>query len=240
VGQLPLSATKSSNEFFARHYQDAYAMLVVMFGSTATLPPRTKRWAEAKVLADSINVKVRYYLVYTYPHESEPSFFAQVSKLYLYNNEHALALSHHNTHMRKFGDFSRGWGIGEETFEFWSWMARQYALFHSFPLNEKITRLTHNRHRVFAELLEQGTRSTLTIPSHKPVPPPSPIHAAAAAAMPKGVNALDAASLGLNPSHALHHPGFYYYMAARCTEMRRTRFLAAVDATVTMFSQNSY
>jgi hypothetical protein len=49
----------------------------------------------------------------------------QVCKLYLYNNEHALALSHHTTHMRKFSDFSRGWGIGEETFEFWSWMARQ-------------------------------------------------------------------------------------------------------------------
>lgn len=29
------------------------------------------------------------------------------------------------THMRRFGDFSRGWGIGEETFEYWSWMARQ-------------------------------------------------------------------------------------------------------------------
>jgi hypothetical protein len=43
----------------ARHYQDAYAMLVMMFGSAAMLPPRTKRWAEAKVLADCINVKVR-------------------------------------------------------------------------------------------------------------------------------------------------------------------------------------
>jgi len=28
-----------------------------MFGSTAILPPRTKRWAEAKVLADCINLK---------------------------------------------------------------------------------------------------------------------------------------------------------------------------------------
>ena len=46
-------------------------------------------------------------------------------KLYLYNNEHALALSHQNSHMRKFADFSRGWGIGEETYEFWSWLARQ-------------------------------------------------------------------------------------------------------------------
>lgn len=42
----------------SRHYQDAYASLLIMFGSTAILPPRTKRWAEAKVLADCINMKV--------------------------------------------------------------------------------------------------------------------------------------------------------------------------------------
>ena len=78
-----------------------------MFGSTAILPPRTKRWAEAKVLADCISVKI--------------------CKLYLYNNEHSLALAHHSSHMRKFADLSRGWGIGEETFEFWSWLARQYV-----------------------------------------------------------------------------------------------------------------
>lgn len=55
-------------------------------------------------------------------HSSHPQ---QITKLYFYNNEHSLALSHHVTHIRKFGDFSRGWGIGEETFEFWSWIARQ-------------------------------------------------------------------------------------------------------------------
>ena len=49
----------------------------------------------------------------------------QICKLYLYNNEHSLALSFHNTHIRKFCDFSRIWGVGEDTFEFWSWMARQ-------------------------------------------------------------------------------------------------------------------
>ena len=53
----------------------------------------------------------------------------QIVKLYLYNNEHALALSYHSTHIRHFGDFSRGWGIGEETFEYWSWIARQYVAF---------------------------------------------------------------------------------------------------------------
>ncbi|TFY61713.1 hypothetical protein EVJ58_g4338 [Rhodofomes roseus] len=177
------------SELSGRHYQDAYASLAIMFGSTAILPPRTKRWAEAKVLADCINLKI--------------------CKLYLYNNEHSLALAHHNSHMRKFADFSRGWGIGEETFEFWSWLARQ--------------------HRAFAELLEHGTRSTLKIPTHFSTTPPS--HAAAAAAVQalesgqRGALELEAMrALGLNPNQALQHPGFYYYMSARSTERRRERF----------------
>ncbi|KAF8146870.1 Gryzun, putative trafficking through golgi-domain-containing protein [Mycena galopus ATCC 62051] len=174
------------------YFLDAYGMLVIMFGSTAILPPRTKRWAEAKVLADCINIKV--------------------AKLYLYNNEHALALSHHSTHIRKFGDFSRGWGIGEETFEFWSWIARQ--------------------HRILAELLEHGTQSKLVIPDHRPVNP-----ALVAATMRSSVTVPSSAleieamrTMGINPSHALQHPGYYYYMAAKCTEARRERFLAAAEA----------
>ncbi|KAG6866197.1 hypothetical protein C0991_007222 [Blastosporella zonata] len=184
---------RGEDEVALKHYQDAHSMLVVMFGSTAILPPRTKRWAEAKVLADCINLKI--------------------IKLYLYNNEHALALSHHNTHVRIFSDFSRGWGIGEETFEYWSWIARQY--------------------RVFAELLEQGTRSTLVIPVHRPTTPilsSTSQHNGSGRAL--AANTLETEtirSLGINPSHALQHSGFYYFMAAKCTETRRERFLAALE-----------
>ncbi|KAK7057624.1 Gryzun, putative trafficking through golgi-domain-containing protein [Favolaschia claudopus] len=182
---------RGEDDIALKHYQDAYATLLIMFGSTAILPPRTKRWAEAKVLADCINIKV--------------------AKLYLYNNEHALALSHHNTHIRKFGDFSRGWGIGEDTFEFWSWVARQ--------------------HRILAELLEHGIQSKLVIPDHRPVNtllPQTPRPSA-----PPPSSALEVETLrtmGINPSHALQHPGYYYYMAAKCTEARRERFLAAAEA----------
>ncbi|KAI0669719.1 Gryzun, putative trafficking through golgi-domain-containing protein [Trametes maxima] len=181
---------RSEDQVALKHYQDAYSTLIIMFGSTAILPPRTKRWAEAKVLADCINVKI--------------------VKLYLYNNEHSLALSHQNSHMRKFADFSRGWGIGEETFEFWSWLARQ--------------------HRVFAELLEQGTRSNLKIPSPYPTPTPSAAMLAAQSleASQMGLEAMRV--LGLNPNQALQHPGFYYYMAARCTERRRERFISMLDS----------
>lgn len=176
---------RGEDEVALKHYQDAYATLMIMFGSTAILPPRTKRWAEAKVLADAINVKI--------------------TKLYLYNSEHSLALSHHNSHMRRFADFSRGWGIGEETFEYWSWMARQ--------------------HRVLAELLEQGSNSSLTFPTNSP---PSLTAGVTSAGTPVELDAVRA--FGLNPSHALQHPGHYYYMAARCTEARRERFLANEEA----------
>ncbi|KAH9072843.1 Gryzun, putative trafficking through golgi-domain-containing protein [Lactarius deliciosus] len=171
-------------EVALKHYQDAYSSLLTMFGSTAILPPRTKRWAEAKVLADCINLKI--------------------CKLYLYNNEHALALSQHTIHTRRFSDFSRGWGIGEETFEFWSWIARQ--------------------HRAFAELIEQGTKSTLILPTHQPaVAVPGPASSALAE--------LDALRvLGFNPANALQHPGFYYYMAAQATERRHAQFLAIVES----------
>jgi hypothetical protein len=41
-----------------RHYEDCWNELAKMFGSTQTLPPRTKRWAEAKVLADCVAIRV--------------------------------------------------------------------------------------------------------------------------------------------------------------------------------------
>ncbi|KAG7091150.1 hypothetical protein E1B28_010203 [Marasmius oreades] len=186
---------RGEDEVALKHYQDAYEALIIMFGSIIILSPRTKRWAEAKVLADCINIKI--------------------TKLYLYNNEHALAVSHHTTHMRRFGDFSRGWGIGEETYEYWSWMARQ--------------------HRVLAELIELGTNShlnsTLVIPIHKPIISPSStigIQRVGSPGIEMELNAIR--SLIINPNHLLQHPGFYYYMAARCTEMRRERFNAALLA----------
>ncbi|TDL16121.1 hypothetical protein BD410DRAFT_647647 [Rickenella mellea] len=186
---------RGEDEVALKHYQDSYATLLSMFSSTAIMPPRTKRWAEAKVLADCISIKI--------------------CKLYLYNAEHALALSQHNAHTRRFAELSRGWGIGEETYEYWSWIARQY--------------------RVLGELLEQGTQSTLAIPSHIPTPP---ITQATPATQPQqqqqqqqqleGMRAL-----GLNPSTALQHPGFYFYLAAGCTERRQARFLSILDAEAT-------
>jgi hypothetical protein len=41
-----------------RHYEDCWNELAKMFASTQVLPPRTKRWAEAKVLADCVAIRV--------------------------------------------------------------------------------------------------------------------------------------------------------------------------------------
>ena len=85
--------------------------------------------------------------------------------------------------------------------------------------------------------MEQGTHSTLKIPSHEPTAFNNVLNslltntlALQAASRGSGGLELDGLrSLGVNPSHALQHPGFYYYMAARCTELRRERFLAILD-----------
>jgi len=125
-------------EVALKHYQEAYNTLCLLFSSPGplppstlqsvstsssssssstltssphpstpfALPPRTKRWAEAKVLSDCINIKI--------------------VKLFLYNNEHSLACAQHQSHVGLFSEMSeRRWGIGEATFEFWSWVGRQ-------------------------------------------------------------------------------------------------------------------
>ena len=87
--------------------------------------------------------------------------------------------------------------------------------------------LLSGRHRVLAELLEQGTQSNLVIPIHNPI-----VGTVRVVGLGLGAEAESSRSLGLNPSHALQHPGFYYYMAAKCTEMRRERFLANLELEV--------
>ncbi|QRV83766.1 trafficking protein particle complex subunit 11 [Ceratobasidium sp. AG-Ba] len=173
---------RDEQEVARKHYEDCWTTLVEMFGSTAILPPRTKRWAEAKVLADCITI----------------------CKLYLYRAATSRALAHFNKHLHRFADLSRGWGIGDETYEFWSWMARQ--------------------HRIFAELLEHGLRNGLRIPSLAPPPIPhnstpaattDPSNAASTLQLTPGQGV--ASSSGHNPSLALQHPGFYYYVAAGCS-----------------------
>jgi hypothetical protein len=102
--------------------------------------------------------------------------------------------------LKRFGDLSRGWGIGEETFEYWSSLSRQY--------------------RIFAELLEMAQADNLRIPY--PSPPTLPT------APPVGITPsleffATPVSSG-NPLQVLQQPAYYYYAAADCTLQRKLRF----------------
>jgi hypothetical protein len=88
------------------------------------------------------------------------------------------------------------------------------------------------RNRLLAELLEQGIRSTLVIPVHKPQ-----VLAAGTLSSGQRIPGIegDPRNVGLNPTHYLQHPGYYYYAGARCTEMRRVKFQAALEAEVSHY-----
>jgi hypothetical protein len=57
-GKQPLTLHAADQPLTCRHYEDCWNELAKMFSSTQVLPPRTKRWAEAKVLADCVAFRV--------------------------------------------------------------------------------------------------------------------------------------------------------------------------------------
>ncbi|WFD01786.1 hypothetical protein MOBT1_000462 [Malassezia obtusa] len=103
----------------AAQYTDAYEQLVhACLGNTRLLAPRTKRWAEAKVLVDTLSLKL--------------------VKLHLYRGALAPALAQFERHTRRVAELSTGWGIGTATPEFWSWLAKQFQL-----LGDLVQHATH-------------------------------------------------------------------------------------------------
>lgn len=48
--------------------------------------------------------------------------------MYLYLNEPSRALAQLNRHVFRFRELSNSWKIGEDTFEFWSWLSKQCVL----------------------------------------------------------------------------------------------------------------
>ncbi|GAA5947145.1 hypothetical protein JCM3765_002176 [Sporobolomyces pararoseus] len=125
---------RGESEVALKHYEDCYESLVDMFSQPNLLVARTKRWAEAKVLADCLTVKV--------------------AKLYLYLNDPSHSLSQLNRHVFRFRQLSESWSIGEETFEFWSWLSKQY--------------------RLFGDLTTSALRAGFRLPSLRPPPTPIP------------------------------------------------------------------
>ncbi|QRV97868.1 trafficking protein particle complex subunit 11 [Ceratobasidium sp. AG-Ba] len=163
---------RDEQEVARKHYEDCWTALVEMFGSTAILPPRTKRWAEAKVLADCITVKAQPPL----PALSPISINIFIALL-IYPEDGVLVTRRMNS--------GAGWR---------------------------------------GKLLEHGLRNGLRIPSLAPPPIPhnstpavttDPSNAASTLQLAPGQGV--ASSSGHNPSLALQHPGFYYYVAAGCS-----------------------
>ncbi|CBQ69071.1 conserved hypothetical protein [Sporisorium reilianum SRZ2] len=195
----------------ALRYQEAYDLLcnspTCLLGSTLMLPPRSKRWAEAKVLADTLSVRICKLLLYADDGEGAAVFFRR--------------------HLARFTDLSTGWGIGAMTFEYWSWLAKQY--------------------RMFGELVEHATRAVPGSPlppfqlaAHAPPLPSKLIHPDALPRFSDGRGGVvappgmllpnaNAVAVSTCPYTALQSPGAYHYLAALCTLERRERFLRATS-----------
>ncbi|KAF9965557.1 hypothetical protein BGZ70_004606 [Mortierella alpina] len=203
------SECKQDIDNAVKHYESAYGLLVDMFAVTSTITPgasglqaRTKRWAEAKVLADCLCLKA----------------------------------------------FSESWRMGDDSFEYWAWLGKQY--------------------RVFGDLIEISTKSGFKLP----VPSPGSVVYGSFAGMTEGSKDLNKFSgiglgsgtagfgigpggdafmyggnvgggrgggthgpgAGVNPMLVLQHAGFFYHLAANCSVQRRLRFEMADEATLTI------
>ncbi|ETS60262.1 hypothetical protein PaG_05813 [Moesziomyces aphidis] len=194
----------------ALRYREAYDLLccspTCLLGSTLMLPPRTKRWAEAKVLADTLCMRI--------------------CKLMLYADDGEGAAAYFRRHLARFTDLSTGWGIGAMTFEYWSWLGKQY--------------------RMFGELVEHATRQVagaplpaFQLPAHAPPLPSRLLHPDALPAFADGRGGVNpppgmllpnqnAVAVAVTPYATLQGAGAYFYLAALCTLERRARFVRAV------------
>ncbi|SOV03457.1 uncharacterized protein UDID_06680 [Ustilago sp. UG-2017a] len=184
-------------------YRGAYDLLctspTALLGSTLMLPPRTKRWAEAKVLADTLAIRICKLLLYSDDGEGAAIFFRR--------------------HLARFTELSTGWGIGTSTFEYWSWLSKQY--------------------RLFGELIEHATRSVqgaplppFQLPQHAPPLPSRLLHPDAVGKVGGGGEGMllpnsNAVAVSICPYSTLQTAGAYYLLAALCTVERRIRFLRA-------------
>ena len=88
-------------------YMEAYRLLMHTYLPNAALvEPRTRRWAEAKVLADTLSLKL--------------------VKLELYDAQRSLAHKQCQYHMSHMSQLCQRWGMTQH--EYWAWLAKQYVL----------------------------------------------------------------------------------------------------------------
>ncbi|KAI9256530.1 Gryzun, putative trafficking through golgi-domain-containing protein [Phascolomyces articulosus] len=176
-----------------KSYESAYTLVADMLAPKSSITPgqvglplRTKRWEEARALVDCISIKI--------------------CSFYLYMNDPSGALAQLNGHLHMIQTYASVWGTGEQTFEYWAWLSKQY--------------------RIFGDIIDTATQHGFKIPiptSYMSVPgSPNPSHPL----MGSGPGPV----VGCNPGAILQHPGFYYHLAAMCCAERRRRFLEADNA----------
>ncbi|KAG0211965.1 hypothetical protein BGX28_007048 [Mortierella sp. GBA30] len=210
------SECKQDIDSAVKHYESAYGLLVDMFAVTSTITPgasglqaRTKRWAEAKVLADTLCLKI--------------------CKFHLYLDAPSTALFHFRRHLIIFKAFSESWRMGDDSFEYWAWVGKQY--------------------RVFGDLLDISTKLGFKLP----VPSPGSVVYGSFAGLGSGTTGFGIGpggdaflyggnvgggrgggthgpGAGVNPILVLQHAGFFYHQAANCSVQRRLRFEMAEEA----------
>ncbi|KAI8610738.1 Gryzun, putative trafficking through golgi-domain-containing protein [Chytriomyces sp. MP71] len=196
-------------ETASRHYEDAYQTLIDMFHSSLgvggfsgatggdSLTPYSPRWLEARVLVDSISIKM--------------------CKLSLYSDSPLPALQQHQRHLTNFkclpefaGELSGSSAAlsvpglrnlaavvpGNGSFEYWAWVSKQC--------------------RIFGELIEIAV-------SKVGLKVPYPPTAQTGAVITSNDGGLNSANVTVT-SQVVQHAGHYYYLAAGCAEERWSRF----------------
>ena len=133
--------------------------------------------------------------------------------MYLYVDDPSRAVAQLNKHLTRFRVLCEGWGIGLDTFEFWSWLSKQSVPLWCILL-VLITCLS--RYRLIADLLDLAMRGGFKLPTHRPIPTTS--------------NKMTNSAIlhGINPATALQHPGHLYHLAAICAIQRRDVFKQAL------------
>ncbi|KAI7879688.1 hypothetical protein K492DRAFT_216972 [Lichtheimia hyalospora FSU 10163] len=99
-----------------KSYESAYTLVADMLAPKSSITPgqtglplRGKRWHEARTLIDCISFKI--------------------CSFYLYMNEPVAALGQFNGHLHMMQTYCTTWGMGEQSFEYWTWLSKQYRIF---------------------------------------------------------------------------------------------------------------
>jgi hypothetical protein len=173
-------------------------------------------------------------------------YICQICKFHLYLDAPSTALFNFRRHLIVFKGFSESWKMGDDSFEYWAWLGKQY--------------------RVFGDLLDIGVKAGFKLPA----PSPGSVVYGSFAGMTEGSKDLNKFSgigvgngvvgfgigpagdayvyggsvgggrgggthgpgAGVNPMLVLQHAGYFYHQSANCSVQRRLRFEMAEEVSM--------